>query len=80
MTNQQLDIMLDWIINKMQFDKWYPISSNTALEAINLLWGENAIDNCELNDNKTMFRKIKTNFPKKLKHDTKNRLQRTKPT
>ena len=53
-----LEKMYAWIIDKMKFDKWYPIKSDIAFETITILFKEGLINYCEFNDNETHFRKI----------------------
>jgi len=57
-----IEKMYSWIIHKMKYDKWYPIKSDKAFEIIMLLFMEELLENCELNENETNFRKININL------------------
>lgn len=56
--------MFDFIKNKMEFDKWYPIKTDLAFDVIKELFAEGIIPECELNDQETYIRKVKLDFNK----------------
>ena len=56
LTWELCDKMYDFIQN-MQFDKWYPVKSDLAYEAIIQLFDEGIICNCELNSRSTYIQK-----------------------
>ncbi|MBN1251664.1 MAG: hypothetical protein JXR51_00605 [Bacteroidales bacterium] len=59
---EDIEKMYDWISNKMKFDKWYPVQSDKAFEIIKILFKEDLINNCELDQNETHIRKVRIEF------------------
>ena len=60
--DRDIEKMYAWIIDKMKFDKWYPIKSDLAFETIMILFKEDLIKYCEFDENETHFRKVDVNL------------------
>jgi hypothetical protein len=63
-TQNQLNEMYSFIRLKMDFYRWYEVKSTEAMAVIEQLFTEGIINDCELSENFSHFRKVHLNFDK----------------
>ena len=54
--------ILTWIDEEMEFDKWYNVKNDEQLEAIKDLMQAGFLPDCVLNDDHSMFKKVKAYY------------------
>ena len=66
MTNEQLEKMQVWVDTAMTPEQWYPVKTDAAFDALNILFEEGAIPFCEMDSKQLHIRKITFDYPKPI--------------
>ena len=78
-TNNELDTMFDWYMFKMEFDKWYAVKSQKAVETLKFMIQYENVNDLVFSENFEQIKKVdwdfhteKFNFNKKVSNSINN--------